>query len=80
MDPYPIHDDDTTLRMPGLKHSVIVVLKTFVYHTTFNFKIAAQEAQRAVFYVEKAIQEKQEKIVQATGEAEAAKLVIFFVK
>lgn len=48
-----------------------------------KFQIAAQEAQRAAFYVERAIQEKQEKIVQARGEAEAAKLVrvfTFFLK
>jgi len=38
-------------------------------------QVAAQEAQRASFYVEKAIQQRQEKIVQAEGEAEAAKLL-----
>nr|AIA77461.1 prohibitin 2 [Azumapecten farreri] len=38
-------------------------------------QVAQQEAQRAQFIVEKAIQEKQQKIVQATGEAEAAKLI-----
>ena len=37
--------------------------------------MAQQEAQRAQFLVEKSIQEKQQKIVQATGEAEAAKLI-----
>jgi len=35
-------------------------------------QIAAQEAQRAQFWVERAKQEKQQKIVQAEGEAEAA--------
>lgn len=40
-------------------------------------QVAAQEAQRASFLVEKAIQSRQEKIVQAEGEAQAAKLVIF---
>lgn len=39
-------------------------------------QVAAQEAQRASFLVEKAIQQRQEKIVQAEGEAQAAKLVM----
>ena len=43
-------------------------------------QVAQQEAQRAVFYVEKAKQEKQQKIVQAEGEAEAAKMLGFAVK
>ncbi|KAI1727947.1 SPFH domain / band 7 family domain-containing protein [Ditylenchus destructor] len=38
-------------------------------------QVAAQEAQRASFMVEKAIQQRQEKIVQAEGEAQAAKLL-----
>lgn len=38
-------------------------------------QIAAQEAQRAAFYVERAIQERQQKIVQAEGEAQAAKMI-----
>uniref|UniRef100_A0A7E4WB64 Prohibitin n=1 Tax=Panagrellus redivivus TaxID=6233 RepID=A0A7E4WB64_PANRE len=38
-------------------------------------QVAAQEAQRASFYVEKAIQQRQEKIVQAEGEAQSAKLL-----
>ncbi|XP_029045445.1 prohibitin-2 [Osmia bicornis bicornis] len=38
-------------------------------------QVAQQEAQRAAFFVEKAIQEKQQKIVQAEGEAEAAKML-----
>jgi len=38
-------------------------------------QVAAQEAQRASYYVEKAIQQRQEKIVQAEGEAQAAKLL-----
>ena len=38
-------------------------------------QVAAQEAQRASFLVERAIQQRQEKIVQAEGEAQAAKLV-----
>ena len=41
-------------------------------------QVAQQEAQRAAFYVERAVQEKQQKIVQAEGEAEAAKLISFF--
>ncbi|KAF7256609.1 hypothetical protein EG68_05888, partial [Paragonimus skrjabini miyazakii] len=39
------------------------------------FQIALQEAQRAQFLVERAIQEKQQKIVTADGEAQAAKLI-----
>ncbi|XP_624330.3 prohibitin-2 [Apis mellifera] len=38
-------------------------------------QVAQQEAQRAAFFVEKAKQEKQQKIVQAEGEAEAAKML-----
>lgn len=34
-----------------------------------------QEAQRAQFLVERAVQEKQQKIVTADGEAQAAKLI-----
>lgn len=36
---------------------------------------AQQEAQRAQFFVEKAKQERQQKVVQAEGEAEAAKMI-----
>lgn len=38
-------------------------------------QVAQQEAQRATFVVERARQERQQKIVQAEGEAEAAKLL-----
>lgn len=41
-------------------------------------QVAQQEAQRAAFVVERAKQEKQQKIVQAEGEAEAAKMISFF--
>lgn len=41
----------------------------------FLYKIAQQEAQRAQYIVEKAKQERQQKVVQAEGEAAAAKLV-----
>lgn len=44
----------------------------------FFFRTAQQEAQRAQFVVEKAIQERQQKIVQAEGEAKAAILISFF--
>lgn len=40
-------------------------------------QIAQQEAQRAMFTVEQAKQERQQKIVQAEGEAEAAKMISF---
>lgn len=38
-------------------------------------QVAAQEAQRASFLVERAKQQRQEKIVQAEGEAQSAKMV-----
>nr|WIM64306.1 prohibitin-2 [Sinohyriopsis cumingii] len=38
-------------------------------------QVAQQEAQRAQFIVEKAKQERQQKVVQAEGEAESAKLI-----
>lgn len=40
-------------------------------------QVAQQEAQRAAFTVEQAKQEKQQKIVQAEGEAEAARMISF---
>lgn len=43
-------------------------------------QVAQQEAQRAAFFVEKAVQEKQQKIVQAEGEAEAAKMISFSIQ
>ncbi|OXA57636.1 Prohibitin-2 [Folsomia candida] len=43
-------------------------------------QVAQQEAQRAAFVVDRAIQEKQQKIVHAEGEAEAAKLISFFIQ
>ncbi len=39
------------------------------------FSPAQQEAQRAQFYVEKAKQDQRQKIIQAEGEAQAAKMV-----
>lgn len=38
-------------------------------------QVAAQEAQRAAFVVDRAVQEKQQKIVQAEGEAKAAEML-----
>lgn len=43
-------------------------------------QVAQQEAQRAAFFVERAVQEKQQKIVQAEGEAEAAKMISFLIQ
>lgn len=40
-------------------------------------QVAQQEAQRALFIVEQAKQERQQKIVQASGEAEAARMISF---
>ncbi|VDN36941.1 unnamed protein product, partial [Cylicostephanus goldi] len=42
-------------------------------------QVAAQEAQRASFLVERAKQQRQEKIVQAEGEAASAKMVCFHI-
>lgn len=42
-------------------------------------QVAQQEAQRAAFIVERAKQERQQKIVQAEGEAEAAKMISFLL-
>lgn len=42
-------------------------------------QIAQQEAQRAQYVVEMAKQERQQKIVQAEGEAKAAKMVKFLL-
>jgi len=47
----------------------------FFVFVCFSFLAAQQEAQRAQFVVEKAIQERQQKIVQAEGEAKAAILI-----
>ena len=44
----------------------------------FDVQVAQQEAQRAAFFVEKAYQERQQKIVQAEGEAEAARMISFY--
>lgn len=41
------------------------------------FQVAQQDAQRSVYFVDRAIQEKQQKIVQAEGEAKAAELISF---
>lgn len=43
-------------------------------------QVAQQEALRATFIVEQAKQERQQKIVQAEGEAEAAKMISFSFK
>jgi len=43
----------------------------------YVWQIAQQEAQRAQYVVDKAKQERQQKIVQAEGEAASAKLVSF---
>ena len=40
-------------------------------------QVAQQEVQRAAFIVERAIQERQQKIVQAEGETEAAEMISF---
>jgi len=51
----------------------------FMYIVFFPIRpqIAQQEAQRAQYIVEKAKQERQQKVVQAEGEAASAKLVSF---
>ena len=40
-------------------------------------QVAQQEAQRAQFLVEKAKQERQQRVVQAEGEAAAAQMISF---
>ena len=40
-------------------------------------QVAQQEAQRAMFLVEKAKQERAQKVVQAEGEAAAAEMISF---
>ena len=44
-------------------------------HTHPHPPTAQQEAQRAQFIVERAKQERQEKVVRAEGEAEAARMI-----
>lgn len=51
-----------------------MVSQVFLYFLT-----AQQEAQRAHYMVDKAIQERQQKIVQAEGEAKAATLISFYL-
>lgn len=41
--------------------------------------LAQQEAQRASFVVERAKQERQEKVVRAEGESQAAKMISYFL-
>ncbi|CAH0394729.1 unnamed protein product [Bemisia tabaci] len=43
-------------------------------------QVAQQEAQRAVFVAERVKQERQQKILQAEGEAEAIKMISFLTK
>lgn len=50
-----------------------------VSHVFLYFLTAQQEAQRAHYMVDKAIQERQQKIVQAEGEAKAATLISFYL-
>ena len=74
----PIHDHQ-------IQQQLVLKILTFV-QTDLSFgreytaaveakQVAQQEAQRAQFVVEKAKQEKQEKIVRAEGEAEAARMI-----
>ena len=48
-----------------------------MHYSSHNPATAQQEAQRAQFLVEKAKQEQRQKIVQAEGEAEAARMISF---
>ena len=45
------------------------------FFTVESKQVAQQEAQRAAFVVDRAIQERQQKIVQAEGEAQAAAML-----
>ena len=60
-----------TVVLEGLSY-VKVDVNSYAF---FVRQVAQQEAQRAQFVVEKAVQERQQKVVQAEGEAIAAKLV-----
>ena len=63
---------------------LIFITLTAIWNTkmvliiVFDVQVAQQEAQRAAFFVEKAYQERQQKIVQAEGEAEAARMISFY--
>ena len=46
-----------------------------IFFTVESKQVAQQEAQRAAFVVDRAIQERQQKIVQAEGEAQAAAML-----
>ncbi|VDM02970.1 unnamed protein product [Schistocephalus solidus] len=52
-----------------------IVCACFLTGKFYSMQIAQQEAQRAQFLVERAKQERQQKIVMADGEAQAAKLI-----
>ena len=54
-----------------------MVIKLFDCLILCLWQIAQQEAQRATYVVDRAKQERQQKIVQAEGEAASAKLVSF---
>lgn len=53
----------------------VIVVDQFVTVMCICSSPAQQEVQRAHFYVEKAKQDQRQKIIQAEGEAEAAKMV-----
>jgi len=54
----------------AINHVMLCVL-------AWSIPVAQQEAQRAQFLVDKAKQERQEKVVKAEGEAKAATLISF---
>lgn len=58
-------------------HQSGITIESVLNIISYWFQVAQQEAQRAAFVVERAKQEKQQKIVQAEGEAEAAKMISF---
>ena len=68
---YLIHDEDIyhchTWYQTGKEYTAAVEAK----------QVAQQEAQRAQFIVEKAKQERQQRVVQAEGEARAAQMISF---
>ena len=52
-----------------------IVINIHYFFTVESKQVAQQEAQRAAFVVDRAIQERQQKIVQAEGEAQAAAML-----
>ena len=55
--------------------ATVHLINIHYFFTVESKQVAQQEAQRAAFVVDRAIQERQQKIVQAEGEAQAAAML-----